>query len=289
MKKSTKHHYLPEFYIKGFTNSDNYLYVYNKQKDIISKKPIHPGGIFYEIDANTIEWFGERNTELEDVYYRDIDNNFSKLINFFRTEADVNSLFTIDNKIAISLFFISLFWRIPSTKNLAIHLVQNSELSFTEKTNNPFLAAIENKKYKNDPSFLKVARAALFFETVRQLSESPDELVYYRVSNFPRKTFLLGDYPMLYERAPISFDDLYLLDYIFPISSTRIITRTRKELEPMTIDSQIPINLSIIYQATTYVTSTDYEFLRKMIEYYKVLTALGKLEEQLQTTFCYKA
>ena len=287
-KLSKKHHYLPEFYIKGFTNTSNHLYMYNKKKDIISKRPLAPGGVFYEIDANTIEWMGEKNTELEDVYYRQIDENFSKLINTFRIEKDINTLFTPNNKIAISLFFISLFWRIPITEQLAVYLVQNNELSFNRKTNNPYLAALENKNFKNDTSFLKIARAAMFFETVKQLSESHDELAYYRMIDFPQRTFLLGDFPMLYERVPSNFDDLYLLDYIFPISSTRIITRTRRELKPMSIDSQIPINLSIIHQSTTYVTSTDYNFLKNMIEYYHNLSVLGELETNLQKTFNYK-
>ncbi|MBC3788999.1 DUF4238 domain-containing protein [Spirosoma utsteinense] len=287
-KLSKKHHYLPEFYIKGFTNTSNHLYVYNKRKDIISKRPLAPGGIFYEIDANTIEWMGEKNSELEDIHYRQIDDNFSKLITIFRFEEDVNSLFTPENKIALSLFFISLFWRIPVTERLAMHLIKNTTLSFNRETNNPYLSAIENKGYKDDPSFLKVARAAMFFETVKQLSESSDELAYYRKIDFPQRTLLLGDFPMLYEKLPMNFDDLYLLDYIFPISSTRIITRTRKELKPMTIDSQIPINLSIIHQSTTYVTSTNYDFLKCMVEYYQGLSVLGELDANLQNTFNYK-
>ena len=141
-------------------------YIYNKKKDIISKRPIAPGGIFYELNANTIELHGEVSYELEDLYYRDIDNTFSKAIEIFRKETNAESLFIEENKIALSLFFVSIFWRIPATRHLINNLVQNADLTFTAKNEFLFLDLIENKNYKKDPSFLKLAKAALLFETV---------------------------------------------------------------------------------------------------------------------------
>ncbi|GAB4043197.1 DUF4238 domain-containing protein [Spirosoma jeollabukense] len=287
MSKSSKHHYLPQFYIKGFTNNEKQLYIYNKKKDTISQRPIAPGGIFYELDANTIELHGEVSYELEDVYYRDIDNKFSKTIEIFRNEKNAETLFIEENKIAISLFFISIFWRIPTTRYLINNLVQNADLTFTSKNTSLFLNLIENKNYKKDPSFLKVAKAALLFESVYKLSGPPKETAYYRITDFPEKTLLLGDYPMLYSEFPKSFNDLYYADHIFPVSATRIITRTTRELKPMSIESQIPINLAIINQSSTYIASASLKFLTMMIEYYKGLKVLGKLNTELEKVFDY--
>ena len=287
MSKSIKHHYLPQFYIKGFTNNEKQLYIYNKKKDTISKRPISPGGIFYELDANTIELHGEVSYELEDVYYRDIDNKFSKTIEIFRNEKNAEPLFIEENKIAISLFFISIFWRIPTTRYLINNLVQIADLTFTAKNESLFLDLIENKNYKEDPSFLKLAKAALLFETVYKLSDPPEETAYYRITDFPEKTLLLGDYPMLYSKIPNSFNDLYYADHILPVSATRIITRTTRELKPMSIESQIPINLAIIDQSSTYIASANLEFLSMMIELYKDLKMLGKLNDELEKVFDY--
>ena len=33
MNISTNHHYIPKFYIKGFTNSKGFLHIYDKLKD----------------------------------------------------------------------------------------------------------------------------------------------------------------------------------------------------------------------------------------------------------------
>lgn len=38
MKKSERHHYIPKFYINGFLDDENKLYVYDKEKDEVKKK-----------------------------------------------------------------------------------------------------------------------------------------------------------------------------------------------------------------------------------------------------------
>jgi intein-encoded DNA endonuclease-like protein len=52
---SRKHHYLPRYYLKGFTDAEDGFFVYDKQKD----KMFRSGSIaaFYENDLNTVIFF----------------------------------------------------------------------------------------------------------------------------------------------------------------------------------------------------------------------------------------
>ena len=57
---SENHHYLPQFYLKGFLDDNiKKMYYCNKQHNTF--KNASPAGIFYEKNANTID-FGEYGT-----------------------------------------------------------------------------------------------------------------------------------------------------------------------------------------------------------------------------------
>jgi hypothetical protein len=45
-KKSSRHHYIPQFLLNAFVNSDDNLYVFDKQKDKILDNPRPPKSIF---------------------------------------------------------------------------------------------------------------------------------------------------------------------------------------------------------------------------------------------------
>lgn len=55
MTLSKRHHYLPQFYIKGFVGNDGKVAVYNKEKDKIDKIRKSPKQLFYEYNRNTFE------------------------------------------------------------------------------------------------------------------------------------------------------------------------------------------------------------------------------------------
>ena len=49
---SKRHHYLPRYYLKGFTNSDNRFFVYDKEEERIFVSS--PGAAFFENNLNTV-------------------------------------------------------------------------------------------------------------------------------------------------------------------------------------------------------------------------------------------
>ena len=72
---SHRHHYIPEFFIKGFINPSKQMWVYNKITDRISPKQYYPRSIFFKNGGNTIS-----------VNNKDIDiiqNPISQTLPFF--------------------------------------------------------------------------------------------------------------------------------------------------------------------------------------------------------------
>ena len=78
---SNRHHYIPKFLINGFKNSVGTLYVYDKQKDEIKRKPRSPKSLFFEEGRNTVHVKDDLYSSIiEDKIYQDHDDISSKVI-----------------------------------------------------------------------------------------------------------------------------------------------------------------------------------------------------------------
>lgn len=57
MQKSWRHHYLPQFYLKGFTNENGTFKIYDvtQGKFLKDGKEFSPASYFFEKNANTIQ------------------------------------------------------------------------------------------------------------------------------------------------------------------------------------------------------------------------------------------
>lgn len=77
MQNSERHHYIPRFLIKNFTDTSGNLYVYDKSKDRINSKP--PKSIFFEWNRNTLNHYGGKSDAFESLY-SDIDNQIAPVI-----------------------------------------------------------------------------------------------------------------------------------------------------------------------------------------------------------------
>ena len=75
MEESWRHHYLPQFYIKGFCDENEKITVYNKQYKKFEKKS--PKYIFFEANRNTFsDALGNQGDILEKLY-ADLESKIS--------------------------------------------------------------------------------------------------------------------------------------------------------------------------------------------------------------------
>ena len=79
MQESKRHHYVPQFLIKQFSNEDNLVFVYDKVNDRIVKTPRSTKSIFFEYHRNTIKIDGQTNDLIEQLY-SSIDNDIAFLL-----------------------------------------------------------------------------------------------------------------------------------------------------------------------------------------------------------------
>jgi hypothetical protein len=68
MATSKRHHYIPQFYLKGFTNEHGKYYIFDKQIETIRLST--PINSFFENNRNTVIVKDEKTVFLEDIYSR---------------------------------------------------------------------------------------------------------------------------------------------------------------------------------------------------------------------------
>ncbi|MBX0335548.1 DUF4238 domain-containing protein [Pontibacter sp. HSC-14F20] len=266
---SSRHHYIPKFLINGFTNNEGYVYIYDKEKDRILDNGRSPKSIFFELDRNTIENSrSEKSSVIEDNFYMSLDNSSSKLIQRLQKEKITSELLNIENQAELQFFLINLFWRLPITDYAVIDLIIRAKIDSD---------GINPITLRNDRNFTKMQRSGLFIHTVNKLKESIPEVNKYfaKITEFGIDTFILGDYPIVYESTPKEFTDLGYLDFLFALSSRRIYSSTKSAFGEFTKYDIIYFNVLIIMQSKKYICSGNLELLETSVKCYKELVRLG--------------
>lgn len=270
MKESSRHHYLPQFYIKGFVNDNGDTFVYDKQEDRIWKRKIKPKGIFYDWDRNTISNDLEESSIIEDKWFKWLDNTCSPIIEKFRFSENSEDLHNNDNISGLQFFLINLLWRIPKFDYAFEYLFEKAE----KLDSNGNQINFSNQNSLN--GFKKVERALLPNKIIKDIAKQNLTGGFYsKLFDKNQDIILLGDYPMVYRNEPNSFDKIISKEVLFPISSKRLYSISTSSGLDFSFERITTLNTIIIDQSIRYVCSPDKDFLKKSVEYYKMQT--GKI------------
>ena len=110
MAKSKRHHYIPQFFLRGFTNEAGEYFIYDKIKDEIRKsKPINT---FFENKRNTGRLGNTEDDFLENLYAR-FDTRTAPFIEELRKMTSTNYTLHPETLARLKMFIPQLFWRIP--------------------------------------------------------------------------------------------------------------------------------------------------------------------------------
>jgi hypothetical protein len=258
--KSWRHHYLQQFLIKGFLNENNKVFVYNKELDEIQKKEKSSKSIFFEENKNTIFFEnGNSTSTIEDLLYMKKDDTFGKLIIELQSSDLRNENLLNDKKISdFASFIIDLFWRIPHTDEVAKKIIDEA------------LRKRESEISEKD-SFYKQYRSLLYQLTLNNPEKLKNKKVgfFTKVFDIKNNILILGDNPIVYEKEPESYDDLFDLDYCVAISSNRIVMQSLKEIEFFCYSKVMDYNSLVIEQSNKYVCSGNRVLLQACIDYNK--------------------
>jgi hypothetical protein len=258
-------HYIPKFLIKGFTNSEGLLYVYDIGKDEIKKNPQSPKSSFFEFDRNSFKLSEEQNVSIiEDEIYQRIDNESSKVIRILQNEETNKIIFDSQLLGEIQFFIISLFWRIPATDYGFDDLIKRSEINSI---------GIDPEVLRNDEMFQKFQRSKIYQHTINEIlnQKPPSKSFYLKISEFEEDSFILGDNPILFKTVPQKFYEIGYMDYLFPPSAKRIISRNLEPFGVFTTEIANTYNMFIISQSSRYVCSGNLKLLQRTVEEYRRL------------------
>jgi len=130
--ESSKHHYLPVFYIKNFCNDKGQIFVNDKSNDRnydnITIK--YPKNIFFEWDRNNFEFDGELNDAIEKMYGL-LDNDLVKTLkNVIEDEALPGRGLKVETLRKLIFLGYLIKWRVP--KNDALVNDLKKEVTFED-------------------------------------------------------------------------------------------------------------------------------------------------------------
>ncbi len=130
MNQSQKHHFLPVFYIKGFTNENEEFKIFNvKSKNFKQKgKYFYPSSHFYILKDNTITTdYGE--SDFMEKLYEKIDNDFAQILHKIKTN-NYDHRFGVDESYMpyINNFVSQIYWRSPFNKKIIQDYIKKFKL-----------------------------------------------------------------------------------------------------------------------------------------------------------------
>ena len=258
--KSWRHHYIQQFLIKGFLNERAKVFVFDKKLNKIKTKEQSTKSIFFEEDKNTIFFEnGESTSIIEDLLYMNKDNSFSEIIKEFQNSKLPNENLLTSKKIAeFANYIIDLFWRIPYSDEISNKIIDN-------------IVKKNNYKINEKDSFYKQYRSLLYQFTLKNPHKLKNKKNGFITKIFEIKNnfLILGDNPIIYEREPESFDDIFDLDYCIAISSNRIVMQSLTEVDFFSDSMVMDYNNLVIQQSKRFVCSGSKQILQSCIEYSK--------------------
>jgi hypothetical protein len=263
-----KHHYLPQFYLKGFTNEGGLFMIYLVKEERFKQngKLFSPASHFFLPDDNTIITDGVRDDYLEELY-SGMESRYARILEKIKA---VEQGFGLDQQDVVWLNYFpgELFWRVPSQRkviNTATDLQQLNQLGVAV-IDTKTMRQIDPDKFaeavKADPSYFQRLRNVIPATTYWNLKECTWPAT---VKTFPG-TFppICGDNQVIL-RHPEKADP-FLDDVIFPLAPDKVLFRIRDMKEIFAPNIKFYIDMLQLMQAEEYVCCVDPEYLLHLKE-----------------------
>ncbi|WP_046383468.1 DUF4238 domain-containing protein [Pseudomonas veronii] len=219
---SSKHHFIPEFYQKGFYSNDGKLFTYKKDYHTIKSRA--PAQILYELDLHTIALGKEKTLAIEN-FYSQLEGKFTEcrdLIKEHSQDVDLMSeLMSDPTFMKIAKYMVATqFWRTPCKRDLAVEFTPRLTDLYDQATNemkavlryDRMLIKYLTKRAHKDHA-VKFIQFILLPLITFDLSEKSDTIYLFRAPT--NQAFVSSD-------RPVSFDSHEKLfsfkSFCFPFS-----------------------------------------------------------------------
>lgn len=261
-KISWRHHYLPVFYLKGFTKESGLIKIFDVEKKEFIKngKEFSPESYFFQKKGNTIITPDNEESDFLENFYSHFDNNIAKLISKINSSDHTTRHNVDENDMPVLNHFVSLmYWRLPHRKEELKTLIKNNELEFLGLSFYNKDGTI-NKEFgeelKNSPVFLTTFK---YYNSLMDSVRGVNCRTPYSILNkYHELPYLCSDNPVIFENdfCPNVYED----DYMFPLSGTRIFLRAPR-IERFDPYMWMLVDLLIYKQAVKYVGCTNEKYI----------------------------
>lgn len=281
---SHRHHYIPKYFIDGFTNGENLLWVYDKQKDTILKKPRPSGSLFYEEYRNSVDFGAEQPLPIFEEGYSVLDNLLPAAIRLLISETNKENDIFIELVAHLNVLVIDLFWRNINTDFYFDLLFDYSMLSIT--VNNQKLTKPDIKQLQDQPGFKQLVRMNLAKTALKHATQKDqDKQFTAELIVFPMDQLCLGDMPFLFKSAPIEDNDLINLPALIPVSKRKLLIRNVKQPKAFTLKETQYLNAILIDESSKYICGANKVILASAVNVYKTISSLNMLDEVKKMIF----
>lgn len=293
-KRSKKHHYLPRHYLRGFTDSENCFFIYDKQNDRILPRPLTPDTTFFENNLNTVIFPEGKSSDFLEDLYTDIENQLWGPLDNIRCSTSKTPIKLLD-KMHLFLFLLFLHWRLPSNIK---HVEELSKKFFVADNKNLNYFTLKSKdgenvpkevvdKIKNSSAFKKSSKLILPFAPFFDGSWS-ERLKNWRFlyTGDGDSWHLVGDNPIITTGDSDHHPVNCLNEFVFPVSGNILLVNTNKPInKDFPPEFVIQFNISIIERAQRFVACQNKDFLEALIKHYKMYVQFKRTDSIITEMF----
>lgn len=269
---STNHHYIPQFYLKGFCRDDGTFDVYDKKIGKFKKAPQTPAIIFFEPKRNTIKYRGQTTDVIEQQFSR-IEASLSELFKLIRNGVSMKTLLSPDGVRLLKFHMALQFWRLPRLDQFLNEFLKSRTIEQVAHmctiTVPPLPAGKVHELLQSDEGYRKFARAFLLPLTTFDLnSPIPDHMEWKVLEAKPESGWsnhLCTDAPFIFGQP----NDLmtFSAPFIFPLTNTKLLVGGHRARDFSVLEPIISTKISMLsfLQANRYVVASNKDYLTKVI------------------------
>ena len=291
-KLSKKHHYLPRYYLRGFTDSDGGFFVYDKHTGKIF--PTSPDAAFFENDLNTAELPDGNQSDFLEGLYTAIENQSWNSLDTIRASTFNTPIEPLD-KMNLFSFLLFLHWRLPSNIAMADKLSgqffrEDNVLDYFKLLSKTGSAVPEEvvERVVNSLAFKKSARMILPFAPFFKDTNWWSNLAGWRFvySGDENSWFIVGDNPII-TRGESDHDPVNCLkEFIFPVSGKILLISGHSPAgQTLSPDFTVQYSAAIIERARRFVACQNQSFLEALLKYHELHVQYEKTDIIIRELF----
>jgi hypothetical protein len=277
-KPSKKHHYLPQFYLRGFADANGSFIVYDKHLRLFRKsKPEHE---FYEKFRNTVDFGGEDSLLVEEMYSHLESSLAPAIASIEKFDINQHNL-TSDIIVRLKFFVETMRWRNPALDEIYSKLITRfsiDEFGLTVRGKNEERNREIEREMMSHPAVQKTLRPLMATFGLRDISNQDHDIskwhILYQDGGFP----IIGDFPIIFN--PRTVADFVNNEFVMPLSAQRtVIFADVKPQTQLPYQFTIDKDLAMIHLAKRFVCCKHEDYLRFMVNYY--YEHLDKIDDSL--------